>query len=80
MKSSPRHRTLDVRPLLASGIEPLPAIRAEVNSLAPDEGLILLSPFLPSPLVDLLRANGFRARPERLVDGTWRTTFDRDPS
>ena len=70
-------RTLDVRPLLARGEEPFTEIMSTVAALAPDENLLLLTPFLPSPLIEKLGAEGFVARPERMRDGTWRTHFIR---
>jgi hypothetical protein len=70
-------RTLDVRPLLARGEEPFTKIMNTVAALAADENLLLLTPFLPSPLIEKLRADGFVARPERAGDGSWRTHFIR---
>lgn len=78
--STARYRSLDVRPLLKRGVEPFAAIRREVDSLAPDEGLMLLSSFLPSPLIQLLKNEGFSVRPERLPDGSWQTFFSRGES
>jgi hypothetical protein len=68
-------RTLDVRPLIARGEEPFRKIMSTVAALAPDEGLLLISPFLPSPLIEKLQSEGFTARPERGTDGAWRTQF-----
>lgn len=70
-------RTLDVRPLFARGEEPFTEIMTTIAALAPDEDLVLLTPFLPSPLIEKLRSEGFAARPERARDGTWRTHFIR---
>jgi hypothetical protein len=76
--STQRYRSLDVRPLLKRGVEPFSAITTEVDSLQADEGLMLLTPFLPAPLIEHLRNNGFGARPERLPDGSWQTFFSRN--
>jgi len=46
--------------------------------LGPDEHLLLLTPFLPSPLIEKMRGEGFSARPERTHDGSWRTLFVRE--
>lgn len=70
-------KTFDVRPLLARGGEPFPAIRARVDALAPGEGLTVVAPFLPAPLVELLRSEGFASTLERRVDGAWAVTFTR---
>lgn len=70
-------RTLDVRPLMARGEEPFSKIMTTVASLEATEDLILLTPFLPSPLIEKLRSEGFQARPERRHDGAWQTHFTR---
>lgn len=73
-----RFRTLDVRPLMARGDEPFPKIMAAVAALRADEGLAIIAPFLPSPLIERLQGAGFHARPERQPDGAWQTFFWRD--
>jgi uncharacterized protein (DUF2249 family) len=70
-------RTLDVRALMARGEEPFQKIMTTVAALAADESLMLVTPFLPAPLIEKLRSEGFAARPERAGDGTWRTHFFR---
>lgn len=75
--SSKKFRTLDVRPVLKSGGEPFSVITSEVAKLKPDEGLILITPFLPSPLIEHLKSSGFEARPQVQSDGTWQTIFTR---
>jgi uncharacterized protein (DUF2249 family) len=70
-------RTLDVRPLIARGEEPFQEIMSVVANLTAGESLLLVTPFLPSPLIEKLKADGFTARPERAGSGAWRTRFDR---
>ena len=72
-----KFKTLDVRPIIARGIEPLPEIRARIHALAPGEGLSVIAPFLPSPLIEKLANEGFQSRVERQV-GSWITYFWRD--
>lgn len=75
----PRHfNTLDVRPILAQGSEPLGEIRARVDALAPGHGLTVLAPFLPAPLIELLQSEGFASSFERRPDGAWAVDFWRD--
>jgi len=74
-----RFKRLDVRPLLARGEEPLPAIRERVIALKPDEGLTVVAPFLPSPLIEFLRGEGFASRIEHGSAGEWVVSFWRDP-
>jgi hypothetical protein len=70
-------QTFDVRPILAKGGEPLPAIRARIEQLAANEGLAVMAPFLPSPLIEKLANEGFRSRVEHQT-GFWITYFWRD--
>jgi uncharacterized protein (DUF2249 family) len=76
--ASRKPHTLDVRPLIARGEEPRAKILAVIAGLAPGESLALITPFLPSPLIEKLQADGFTARPERRSDGSWQTYFWRD--
>lgn len=73
-------KRLDVRPILARGEEPLGAIRARVDKLKPDEGLIVAAPFLPSPLIMLLGGEGFASKVERGGAGEWIVYFWREVS
>lgn len=75
---SRKTRTLDVRSLIARGEEPFQKIIATVASLKPEENLLLLTPFLPSPLIEKLRADGFSAHPLRAGDGSWQTLLVRE--
>jgi uncharacterized protein (DUF2249 family) len=75
----PRHyKTLDVRPQLARGEEPFSKIRAAVDSLAPGQGLTIVAPFLPAPLIEMLKGEGFACNPEHRADGSWAVSFWRD--
>ena len=73
-----KFKRLDVRPILARGDEPFAAIRARVDALRPNEGLSVLAPFLPSPLIERLGSEGFQSRVEHLPGGAWVTHFWRD--
>lgn len=73
-----RFKTLDVRTLLARGLEPFPEIRKRADALKANEGLTVIAPFLPSPLIERLGAEGFRSRVEHQPDGAWATHFWRD--
>jgi hypothetical protein len=73
-----RFKKFDARPILARGGEPYAAIRARVDALKPDQGLILVAPFLPSPLIYKLGLEGFTARVERGEAGEWIVYFWRE--
>ena len=76
--SLPTFKRLDVRKLLAKGIEPFPAIRKSVDALKMDEGLAVIAPFLPSPLIEKLRSENFESRAEPLPHVSWVTYFWRE--
>ena len=68
-----KFKTLDVRPILSRGAEPFSKIRESVDALQPDEGLSVIAPFLPSPLIEKLGSEGFQSRVER-QNGWWQTS------
>jgi uncharacterized protein (DUF2249 family) len=73
-----RFKRFDVRELLHRGIEPFPEIRKRVDGLKPGEGLIVLAPFLPSPLVEKLNSEGFASKVERGQGADWIVYFWRE--
>lgn len=73
-----RFKILDVRSILAEGGEPLGRIQSALKALRPTEGLSVIAPFLPSPLIEKLGSEGFRSRVERRNDGSWVAHFWRD--
>jgi uncharacterized protein (DUF2249 family) len=58
-------KRFDVRHLIRSGIEPFPEILERVSRLRAGEGLIIIAPFLPSPLIERLGMQGFISKIER---------------
>ncbi len=71
-------KKFDARPLLNAGQEPLTEIRRRVSQLKPDEGLIVVAPFLPSPLIERLGAEGFASKVERGEGSAWIVYFWRE--
>ncbi len=71
-------KRLDVRPLIARGDDVLPKVLKRIHELAADEGLALVAPFLPSPLIDLLASQGFASQLERGEDASWIVYFWRE--
>lgn len=70
-----RFKRFDVRELISRGIEPLPEIQQRVSRLKPDEGLIIIAPFLPSPLIEKLTSEGFASKVERGSSADWLVYF-----
>lgn len=71
-------KILDVRPLLAEGTEPFSAIRTRVDALTSGQGVTVVAPFLPAPLIELLKSEGFESTMERRADGAWAVNFWRE--
>jgi len=68
----------DIRPVIARGEEPLSGIRSRVDDLAANEGLVVVAPFLPAPLIELLGSEGFQCRFEPGNGGDWVVYFWRE--
>jgi uncharacterized protein (DUF2249 family) len=73
-----KFKILDVRPILVKGVEPFSKIRESIDALEPDEGLSVIAPFLPAPLIEKLGSEGFESRVERQVGGGWTVHFWRE--
>lgn len=71
---------LDVRPILASGGEPLSAILKTAATVGEGEVLVLDAPFNPVPLRMLLGGKGFEAHTTELALDHWRLYFRRRSS
>ena len=68
-------KRFDVRDLIRRGVEPFPEIRKRVDALKAGEGLVIVAPFLPSPLVEILSADGFSSKVERGAGADWLVYF-----
>ncbi len=75
-----KFKRFDVRDLISHGVEPFPEIRRRVDALKPDEGLLVVAPFLPSPLVEKLTSEGFSSKVERGKGADWIVYFWREMS
>jgi uncharacterized protein (DUF2249 family) len=73
--TSTKFKIFDVRPNLAKGEEPFPLIRARVDALNPGQGVTIIAPFMPVPLIELLKSEGFQATMERRQGGAWAVSF-----
>jgi hypothetical protein len=73
-----KFKRFDVRDMLSRGVEPFPEIRQRVDALKPDEGLIVVAPFLPSPLVEKLNGDGFASKVEKGGGADWLIYFWRE--
>lgn len=67
--------TLDVRPILAQGDEPLGVILAAVDGLSQGKVLRLIAPFRPVPLFRVMARRGYEHSEIRLADKGWQIDF-----
>ena len=73
-----KFKRFDVRPLLKRGEEPLSQILQRVQGLGPEQGILIIAPFLPSPLIELLGSQGFASKVERGEGPGWIVYFWRE--
>jgi hypothetical protein len=73
-----RFKRCDVREMIRSGTGPFPFIREQVCKLKSEEGIIIVAPFLPSPLVEKLGSEGFASKVERGTGSDWLVYFWRE--
>lgn len=68
---------LDVRPLMASGKDPLNSILEKIRALQPNQVLKILNNFEPTPLMQLLQKQGFESYAEEINENLVETWFYR---
>ncbi len=71
-------KIIDVRKLRDAGEEPFPVIREQVDALESNQGLEIIAPFIPSPLIEMLGSEGFHYSMQHEPDGNWVTRFWRE--
>ncbi|MGH7066520.1 MAG: DUF2249 domain-containing protein [Acetobacteraceae bacterium] len=77
--NDPTPLTLDVRPILKAGGEPLAEIMRTVSGLAPGQALRLLATFEPIPLYAVLGRKGFAHTATQRGKDDWEILFAPDP-
>lgn len=69
---------LDVRPELEQGGEPFVRIMEAAEAIKPGGTLVIIAPFEPAPLYDVLGARGFSHETERVAVDEWVVRFSRN--
>lgn len=67
--------TLDVRPILAGGKDPLSAILGKLKEIGDDEVLKIVNTFEPTPLMGLLKKQGYESYAKEIDSDTVETWF-----
>jgi hypothetical protein len=57
--------TYDAREAIEAGEHPLPQVMAALGKLADGQGYAIVTPFVPAPMVERVRAQGFQVWTER---------------
>lgn len=70
------HR-LDARPLIEAGEQPITRVMNELKNLKEDEIYELITPFLPAPLIDLAKKQGFRSWAQQREPNSFHTFFSK---
>ena len=68
-------QTIDVRPIISSGKDPLKEIMQQYKALKEGDALCVINSFIPYPLIDLLQKNGAACFSETLQADEHRTYF-----
>jgi uncharacterized protein (DUF2249 family) len=71
-------KRLDIREMIRIGIEPFLQIRKRIDALDAGKGLVVIAPFLPSPLIEKLSSEGFTSKIERVAGADWMVYFWRE--
>ena len=68
---------LDVRPELEQGGEPFVRIMEAASAITPGGTLVIIAPFEPVPLYDVLGTRGFSHETKQVAADEWRVQFTR---
>jgi hypothetical protein len=71
---------LDVRPVIATGTDPLKLILSKVKELKDDQTLLIINSFEPIPLRHLLKKQNFISKSEKVDIDLFYTWFKKDDS
>ncbi|KAA3617138.1 MAG: DUF2249 domain-containing protein [Calditrichaeota bacterium] len=80
MQNNPNQHliVLDVRPILQSGNDPFNEIMKAVANLAEEDTLQIINTFEPIPLINKMKARGYKSWTERPEDGVIHTFFKKE--
>ncbi len=68
---------LDVRPELEQGGEPFVSIMEAASALTPGATLVIIAPFEPVPLYDVLGVRGISHETKQVAPDEWSVQFTR---
>ncbi|HLP75896.1 MAG TPA: DUF2249 domain-containing protein [Candidatus Paceibacterota bacterium] len=71
--------TLDIREDIRNGREPFLKIMSTATALDADEKLLVIAPFEPVPLFQVMQKKGFQHQTRAIGSGDWEVLFSRNP-
>jgi len=71
------HRTFDAKDMIASGGHPLPQVLGDLNNFEQGRIYLLITPFLPAPLIDKVKELGYEAWTDKMANDTFLNYFIR---
>lgn len=69
--------TVDARSEIEEGGHPLPKVMAALQALQPGQAHVLITPFVPAPMLDKVKGQGFVVWSEEIGEEEFRNTFAR---
>jgi uncharacterized protein (DUF2249 family) len=76
---NPKIETVDVRDDIRSGREPFSKIMSAAAQLPADYELLIIAPFEPTPLLAVMKKQGFSYASKPTPTGDWEVLFRRQP-
>jgi uncharacterized protein (DUF2249 family) len=77
VKNYKLHKSLDARPIIEGGGRPLETVMADLEQLQAGEKYELINSFVPAPLIEIARNQGFQAWTHHETPSVVRTFFSR---
>lgn len=71
-------KTLDARPILDAGRQPISRVMKELAALEDGKIYELITPFIPAPLIDATKKKGFKTWVQEIEEGLVKTSFIRE--
>jgi len=75
VKSGTIVKSIDARPILDRGDHPIQLVMIELNSLKQGNLLVLITPFIPSPLIEKAKDKGFKTWTREESENIFKTYF-----
>lgn len=69
----------DLRPEIETGEHPLPVMMSLVRELEAGQALLIVTPFIPAPMIDRITSDGFLAWTDKVGPEEFHTIFARSP-